>query len=127
MGLMGSSSSSGGDCMPFMVMVFVQVCYAGLNITSKLAMESGMNPLVLVAYRQIFATIAIAPFGYWMERYIHILLLCVRKFLVSLLENITPRKSRNGFSFLRKLAIFFNFFSWPEWIMIDDIIHYYYF
>lgn len=57
-----------GDLAPFMVMVFAQVCYAGMNITSKLAMESGMNPLVLVAYRQIFATLAIAPFGYMMER-----------------------------------------------------------
>ncbi|KAH7542915.1 hypothetical protein FEM48_Zijuj02G0125800 [Ziziphus jujuba var. spinosa] len=58
----------GGDSVPFLVMVFVQVCYAGMNISSKLAMDTGMNPLVLVAYRQIFATLAIAPFGYWMER-----------------------------------------------------------
>ncbi|KAL5537346.1 hypothetical protein UlMin_045735 [Ulmus minor] len=57
-----------GSFGPFLVMVIVQVCYAGMNITSKLALESGMNPLVLVAYRQIFATLAIAPFGYWMER-----------------------------------------------------------
>ncbi|EXB52991.1 Auxin-induced protein 5NG4 [Morus notabilis] len=56
-----------GDCVPFLVMVFVQVCYAGMNITSKVALESGMNPLVLVAYRQIFATMAIGPFSYIME------------------------------------------------------------
>ncbi|KAF3453908.1 hypothetical protein FNV43_RR04349 [Rhamnella rubrinervis] len=56
------------DLVPFLVMVLTQVCYAGMNITSKLAMESGMNPLVLVAYRQIFATLAISPFGYLMER-----------------------------------------------------------
>lgn len=61
-----------GDCVPFMVMVFVQVCYAGMNITSKVALESGMNPLVLVAYRQIFATTAIAPFSYIMEWYVSI-------------------------------------------------------
>ncbi|KAL6132823.1 hypothetical protein ACLB2K_065062 [Fragaria x ananassa] len=39
----------------------------GMNITSKLALEAEMSPLVLVAYRQVFATLAIAPFAYWME------------------------------------------------------------
>ncbi|XVF57633.1 hypothetical protein PTKIN_Ptkin06aG0221000 [Pterospermum kingtungense] len=57
-----------GDFMPFLANVLVQFGYAGMNITSKLAMESGMKPLVLVAYRQIFATIAIAPFAFFLER-----------------------------------------------------------
>lgn len=63
----GSSSSS--DMFPFLTMVIVQLGYAGMNIISKLAMDSGMNPFVHVAYRQVFATIAIAPFAYFMERY----------------------------------------------------------
>jgi len=49
------------------LMIVVQLIYAGMNITSKLALESGMNPLVLVAYRQLLATMAIAPFAYWLE------------------------------------------------------------
>ncbi|XVE68891.1 hypothetical protein DITRI_Ditri09bG0105700 [Diplodiscus trichospermus] len=57
-----------GDFMPFLANVLVQVGYAGMNVTSKLAMESGMKPLILVAYRQIFATIAIAPFAFFLER-----------------------------------------------------------
>ncbi|GLT38548.1 hypothetical protein SLA2020_127910 [Shorea laevis] len=57
-----------GDFMPCLAMVLVQVGYAGMNITSKLAMESGMKPLVLVAYRQIFSAIAIAPFAFFLER-----------------------------------------------------------
>ncbi|XVE63154.1 hypothetical protein DITRI_Ditri06bG0177600 [Diplodiscus trichospermus] len=57
-----------GDFMPFLANVLVQVGFAGMNITSKLALESGMKPLVLVAYRQIFATIAIAPFAFFLER-----------------------------------------------------------
>ncbi|KAK9293098.1 hypothetical protein L1049_021083 [Liquidambar formosana] len=57
-----------GDYLPFLAMVFLQVGYAGMNITSKLAMDSGMNPFVLVAYRQIFATVAIIPFAYFLER-----------------------------------------------------------
>ncbi|KAL6495783.1 hypothetical protein OROGR_030346 [Orobanche gracilis] len=56
------------DLMSFLTMVIVQLGYAGMNIISKLAMDSGMNPLVHVAYRQIFATVAIAPFAYYMER-----------------------------------------------------------
>ncbi|XP_057502050.1 WAT1-related protein At1g09380-like [Actinidia eriantha] len=58
----------GGDLMAFLTMVIVQVGYAGMNILSKLAMDSGMNPLVHVAYRQLFATIVIAPFAYFLER-----------------------------------------------------------
>ncbi|GLT31823.1 hypothetical protein SLA2020_065320 [Shorea laevis] len=56
------------DFLPCLAMVLVQVGYAIMNITSKLAMESGMKPLVLVAYRQIFSVIAIGPFAFFMER-----------------------------------------------------------
>ncbi|KAB1996121.1 hypothetical protein E1A91_D13G213400v1 [Gossypium mustelinum] len=56
------------DFMPFLANVLLQVGYAGMNITSKLALESGMKPLILVAYRQIFATLAIAPFAFFLER-----------------------------------------------------------
>ncbi|KAH6820064.1 nodulin MtN21 /EamA-like transporter family protein [Perilla frutescens var. hirtella] len=52
----------------FLSMVIVQMGYAGMNIISKLAMDSGMNPFVHVAYRQIFATLAIAPLAYFIER-----------------------------------------------------------
>ncbi|CAN6715242.1 unnamed protein product [Malus baccata var. baccata] len=55
------------EYMPFMAMVLVQASYAGMNIISKLAIESDMDPLVLVAYRQVFATAVIAPFAYLME------------------------------------------------------------
>ncbi|KAF7805031.1 WAT1-related protein [Senna tora] len=61
---MGSS----GDLIPVLAMVIVQLGYAGMNITSKLSIQSGMNPLVLVAYRQLFATTIIAPFAFWLER-----------------------------------------------------------
>ncbi|XP_061371977.1 WAT1-related protein At1g09380-like [Gastrolobium bilobum] len=53
--------------VPLFLMILVQLVYAGMNITSKLAMQSGMNPLILVAYRQIFATVSIFPFAYWLE------------------------------------------------------------
>ncbi|XP_030947871.1 WAT1-related protein At1g09380-like isoform X1 [Quercus lobata] len=55
------------DLVPFLAIALLQVGYAGLNIISMLAMQSGMNPLILVVYRLVFATIAIAPFAYFME------------------------------------------------------------
>ncbi|GLT61897.1 hypothetical protein SLA2020_345710 [Shorea laevis] len=57
-----------GDFLPCLVMVLVHLCYAGMNITSKLAMESGMKPLVLDAYCQIFSAITITPFAFFLER-----------------------------------------------------------
>ncbi|KAK1401872.1 ADP-ribosylation factor 2 [Heracleum sosnowskyi] len=57
-----------GDSLPFLVMVLLQVGYAGMNILSKLAMNSGMNPIIQVAYRQIFASVVIIPFAYFLER-----------------------------------------------------------
>ncbi|KAM3704541.1 hypothetical protein ACB098_03G011600 [Castanea mollissima] len=59
---------AGGDLLPFVSIVLVQLGYAGMNFTSMFAMHSGMHPLVLVAYRLLFATVAIAPFAYFMER-----------------------------------------------------------
>lgn len=58
------------DLLPSLAMVLVQIGYAGMNITSKMAMESGMKPLILVAYRQIFATIATFPVAFFLERYV---------------------------------------------------------
>ena len=57
----------GAGLVAFLLMVLVQLVYAVMNITSMLAIESGMSPLVLVAYRQLFATVSIAPFAYWLE------------------------------------------------------------
>ncbi|MED6216598.1 hypothetical protein PIB30_009191 [Stylosanthes scabra] len=57
-----------GGVIPFLAMAIVQSSYAGMTITSKLAIQSGMSPLVLVAYRQIFATLSLAPFAYCFER-----------------------------------------------------------
>lgn len=53
--------------LPSLAMVLVQLGYVGMNIISKLALDSGMSPFVLVAYRQIFATIVILPFAYFLE------------------------------------------------------------
>ena len=58
----------GGDCTPTLAMVFVQVGFAGLNVLSKLAMDDGMSPFVMIAYRQIVATIFLSPIAFFLER-----------------------------------------------------------
>ncbi|KAF7143297.1 hypothetical protein RHSIM_Rhsim05G0130200 [Rhododendron simsii] len=57
-----------GDLLPFLTMVIVEVGCAGMNIISKLAMDSGTNPFVHVAYRQLLATAIIAPLAFFLER-----------------------------------------------------------
>ncbi|KAI3407367.1 WAT1-related protein [Psidium guajava] len=56
------------DAMPFLAMVIVQVGFAGMSFISKLAMDDGIHPFVLVTYRQIIATIATTPFALLLER-----------------------------------------------------------
>ncbi|XP_078436365.1 nodulin MtN21 /EamA-like transporter family protein [Wolffia australiana] len=56
------------DYLPAVAMVTVQVGFAGLNIVSKLALDTGMNPFVMVAYRQVIATVFLAPFAFFYER-----------------------------------------------------------
>ncbi|XP_049350966.1 WAT1-related protein At1g09380-like [Solanum verrucosum] len=58
----------GKDLLPFFLMVLVQLGYAGTAIISKVVMDDGMDPYVHLSYRQIIATISIAPFAYLFER-----------------------------------------------------------
>ncbi|KAG8378125.1 hypothetical protein BUALT_Bualt08G0105600 [Buddleja alternifolia] len=53
---------------PYFAMIFLQFGYAGMALFSKAAITKGMNPYVFVAYRQAFATIALAPFAFFLER-----------------------------------------------------------
>ncbi|XP_057831598.2 WAT1-related protein At5g07050 isoform X3 [Cryptomeria japonica] len=53
---------------PALAMIIVQICFAGLNILSKIALNQGMSHYVLIFYRQLFATIATAPVAYILER-----------------------------------------------------------
>lgn len=53
---------------PYLAQVAVQVAYAGMNIITRVALVDGMNHFVFVTYRQIFATLAIAPLAYGLER-----------------------------------------------------------
>ncbi|KAJ0245836.1 WAT1-related protein [Hirschfeldia incana] len=53
---------------PYFAMVCLQFGYAGMNLVTKVVLDGGMSHFVLVAYRNAFATAAIAPFALLSER-----------------------------------------------------------
>ncbi|CAH8376535.1 unnamed protein product [Eruca vesicaria subsp. sativa] len=52
---------------PFLTVISLQFGYAGLSIIAKFALDRGMSPHVLAAYRHIVATIFIAPFAFFLD------------------------------------------------------------
>nr|XP_016493658.1 PREDICTED: WAT1-related protein At1g09380-like [Nicotiana tabacum]XP_033516873.1 WAT1-related protein At1g09380-like [Nicotiana tomentosiformis] len=55
--------------LPALSMSFIQIGYAGMNLLTKMAMNTGMNPFVHVAYRQTFAALIMCPIAYFSERH----------------------------------------------------------
>lgn len=53
---------------PVSAQLVAQMSYAGLNIITRVALGEGMNRFVFIAYKDAVATIAIAPFAYFLER-----------------------------------------------------------
>ncbi|CAN7062844.1 hypothetical protein IGI04_016933 [Brassica rapa subsp. trilocularis] len=53
---------------PYFAMICLQFGYAGMNLVTKTVLDRGMSHYVLVAYRNAFATAAIAPFAFLSER-----------------------------------------------------------
>ncbi|XP_050209813.1 WAT1-related protein At1g68170-like [Mercurialis annua] len=53
---------------PMLVMVVVQIAYAGTNVLFKLAASDGMSLRIIVAYRYIFATAFMLPLALIFER-----------------------------------------------------------
>ncbi|GLJ17399.1 hypothetical protein SUGI_0302470 [Cryptomeria japonica] len=64
----GGSSSFHEIWKPSLAMILVQICFAGMNILSKIALDQGMSHFVLVVYRHLIATIVTAPLAYILER-----------------------------------------------------------
>lgn len=56
---------------PYIAVLIIQLIYAGMALLSKAAIDQGMNTYVFVAYRQAFATIFLAPFAFFLDRFLH--------------------------------------------------------
>ncbi|CAL5414509.1 unnamed protein product [Camellia sinensis] len=52
--------------LPYICIVMCNIVYAGM--VSKAVISKGMNPYIFGAYRQAFATLALAPFAFYLER-----------------------------------------------------------
>ncbi|CAM0878455.1 unnamed protein product [Alopecurus aequalis] len=59
---------AGKKVMPYMMMVLLQIGYAGMSIVSVASLKEGMSHLVLVTYRNIVATAVMTPFAIIFER-----------------------------------------------------------
>jgi hypothetical protein len=57
-----------GDGLPVAVMLFLNVVSAVMVSLVKVAMDGGMNPLVLVTLQQLTASIFLTPIAYFKER-----------------------------------------------------------
>nr|XP_043623628.1 WAT1-related protein At4g30420-like [Erigeron canadensis] len=53
---------------PVMVMMALQLTYAGMSVSAKAALLQGMSPRVFVLYRQAFGTLFIAPVAFFSRR-----------------------------------------------------------
>lgn len=53
---------------PVIMMVFVQIAYAGMSLFYKLASNNGMSLRVLIAYRFLFAAATVIPLALYFDR-----------------------------------------------------------
>lgn len=56
--------------MPFVLVILKQIGVAGMDILTKAVLNEGMSSYVLGVYRHGLATIIMAPFGFYFDRYI---------------------------------------------------------
>jgi hypothetical protein len=53
-------------------MILLQIGFAGMYVVAVASLKKGMSHFILVVYRNIFATLFMAPFALYFERYIYI-------------------------------------------------------
>jgi hypothetical protein len=57
----------GTACRP-LPLVLVQLGFAGMNVVSKLALDTGMSPYVLISYRNLVGAAFLSPLAFIIER-----------------------------------------------------------
>lgn len=63
------SSCLGGGLLPVAVMLCLNVVAAVMVSLVKVAMDGGMDPLVIVTLQQLTAAVFLAPIAFFKERY----------------------------------------------------------
>ncbi|XP_020530774.1 WAT1-related protein At1g09380-like isoform X2 [Amborella trichopoda] len=82
---------------PALALILFQSGFAVMVILIKVAFRRGMSPTIFVTYRQLIATLSIAPFAYFLERYS----LSLNIILGIMQENQTSPVPENSGSHLR--------------------------
>ncbi|KAF8049166.1 hypothetical protein N665_2281s0009 [Sinapis alba] len=80
---------------PFLTVISLQFGYAGLSIIAKFALDRGMSPHVLAAYRHIVATVFIAPFAFFLDRKVRPKMTLPTFFKIVLLGLLEPTIDQN--------------------------------
>ncbi|KAF8054612.1 hypothetical protein N665_1323s0001, partial [Sinapis alba] len=80
---------------PFMAIVFIQFLYALMSVVAKIALNEGMSPHVLVAYRMAVAAALITPFALVLERNSRPRLTSKTLFQISILSLFEPVVEQN--------------------------------
>ncbi|CAK9323751.1 unnamed protein product [Citrullus colocynthis] len=57
-----------GSVKPYFGVIFIQFGYAGMTILTKSALNKGMSQYIFVVYRQVAATLVMAPFAIIFDR-----------------------------------------------------------
>ncbi|KAM3194405.1 hypothetical protein ACQJBY_070844 [Aegilops geniculata] len=65
---MGVGKKVLNDVKPYMMMILLQVGYAGMYIVSVASLKRGMSHYVLVTYRNLVATLVMLPFALFFEK-----------------------------------------------------------
>lgn len=64
----GFSSQFFTKIKPYLFIILLQFGYAGMYIITMITLKHGMSNFILVVYRHAVATLAIAPFAFFLER-----------------------------------------------------------
>uniref|UniRef100_A0A453R362 EamA domain-containing protein n=1 Tax=Aegilops tauschii subsp. strangulata TaxID=200361 RepID=A0A453R362_AEGTS len=65
---MGVGKKVLNDVKPYMMMILLQIGYAGMYIVSVASLKRGMSHYVLVTYRNLVATLVMLPFALFFEK-----------------------------------------------------------
>lgn len=63
------------NAKPYLLMIGLQFGMAGNYIFGKDILNHGMSRFVFIVYRNAMAVIALAPFAFFLERYINVLVM----------------------------------------------------
>ncbi|XP_010534481.1 PREDICTED: WAT1-related protein At2g39510-like [Tarenaya hassleriana] len=80
---------------PFLTVIFLQFGNAGMSIIAKFALNKGMSPHVLAAYRHVVATLIIAPFAFFLDRKVRPKMTLPILFKILLLGLLEPTIDQN--------------------------------